>query len=91
MSMDDVMQTMRAFEEQLEMFNERLCQSISELQEHHDAVSPLWQDEMRKEYNVKWLPLEEAMESYRTIIGPAYVEVLLTKIRHLRGYLYGSY
>ena len=91
MSMDDVMLTTRAFEEQLELFNERLMQSMAELLEHHAVVSPLWQDEMRREYDVKWLPLEESMKRYESIIGPAYVEVLLTKLRHLRGYLHGSY
>lgn len=91
MSMDDVMLTMRAFEEQLELFNERLVQAMAELQEHHAIVSPLWEDEMRKEYDVKWLPLEEAMEHYKAVVGPAYVEVLIAKLRHLRGYLHGSY
>ena len=91
MSMDEVMLTMRAFEEQLELFNERLTQSMAQLQEHHSAVSPLWQDEMRREYDVKWLPLEDAIKRYETVVGPSYVEVLLTKLRHLRGYLYGSY
>jgi uncharacterized protein YukE len=91
MSMDEVMLTMRTFEEQLELFNERLMQSMAELQEHHAVVSPLWQDEMRREYDIKWLPLEEAMERYQTIIGPSYIEVLLIKMRHLREYLHGSY
>ena len=91
MSMDDVMLTMRAFEEQLELFNERLVQSMAEQQEHHATVSPLWQDEMRKKYDAKWLPLKEAMEHYKAVVGPADVEVLLTKLRHLRGYLHGSY
>ena len=91
MSMDEVMLTISEFEKQLELFNERLMQSMAELQQHHAVVSPLWQDEMRREYDVKWLPLEETMERYETLVGPSYVEVLLIKIRHLRGYLHGSY
>jgi uncharacterized protein YukE len=90
MNMDEVERTMRAFEGQLELFNERLRQSIAELQDHHAGVSPLWQDEMRRQYDVKWLPLEEAMEHYTAVIGPTYVEVLLEKLRHLLRYLHGS-
>ena len=91
MSMDDVMRDMDALERQLEAFNHRLCEGMSELKEHHAAVSPLWQDAMRREYDLKWVPLEEAMERYVEVIGPKYVDVLLVKLRHLRGYLYGAY
>ena len=37
------------------------------------------------------ISLEEAMLRYKAVIGPTYVDVLLTKLRHLRGYLHGSY
>ncbi len=91
MSMDEVERTMICFTEQLNKFNEILLQSISDLRDHHDAVSPLWQDEMRRKYDDKWLPLEESMDQYIDTVGPHYVEVLITKIQYLREYLHGSY
>ena len=90
MSMDDVMKTMDAFEQQLEQFNERLHKSMSVLKEHHEAALPLWQDNMQREYNTTWLPLEESIERYIGFVGPTYVDGLRTKLQHLRTYLYGT-
>lgn len=90
MSMDDVFNTMNAFEQELEGFNERLQESFEDLRKHHDIVSPFWDDEMRRNYDIQWLQLEEKMVQYVSVEGGNYVGELLEKIRNIRGYLYGN-
>jgi hypothetical protein len=87
--MDEVRDRMAQFEAELSGFQESLRSSIQDLHQHHDRVSPLWQDEMRRDYDARWLPLEEAMDEYIRRIGPEQVETMLTKLRHLEGFLRG--
>ena len=90
MGMDEIHQTMNVFHQELEMFNDRLKKSFDDLQKHHDHVNPLWQDAMRREYDVKWTNLEEKMKRYVTSDGVSYTEILVEKINAIRGYLYGN-
>lgn len=90
MSMDDVYQTMNVFEQELEGFNERLKASFDDLHKYHEMVDPMWDDEMRKEYDTKWLQLEEKMTQYVSVEGGSYVDVLIEKTNAIRGYLYGN-
>ena len=90
MSMDDVLIAMNAFTQELEQFNDSLQASFEQLQAHHDAVSPLWDDAMRKEYDVRWQPLKEKMDEYIHSAGGRYVEGLIEKLDNLKGYLYGG-
>jgi uncharacterized protein YukE len=88
--MDETFVEMQRFEQNLRVFNEKLQASLNELQEQHDQVSPHWQDEMRAEYDVIWLPFLETMNHYVASEGPAYVEFLKIKIHALRRYLRGG-
>ncbi len=90
MGMDDVYNTMNIFEKELEEFNNNLKTSFDDVQNHHQIVSPLWDDSMRKEYDSIWLSLEEKINQYISIEGGNYVEVLIEKIEAIKGYLYGN-
>jgi hypothetical protein len=89
MGMDEVRDRMRAFETELEAFQQTLRASMADVQKHSDAVSPLWQDAMRREYDTTWIPLQEAIEDYMRRIGPEQVETLLKKLRHIGAFLDG--
>lgn len=89
MSMDDVYERARALEGELQKFNDRLRGSFEEVMSAHGRVSPLWDDAMRREYDTKWKPLEEAMQEYVRRVGPKYVDVLSERLRHLQAFLFG--
>ena len=80
---------LKDFREQLIRFNMALRQSMQELQKSHDHVSPMWHDDMRKEYDAQWEPLHEMMHQYDRLDGPNYVEFLSIKIHKLENYLHG--
>lgn len=90
MSMDEVYERMAAVERELEEFNARLRASFLIVRESHDAVLPLWQDAMKREYDRTWEPLEETMRDYVERVGPLYVETLLERVRAAARYLHGS-
>jgi hypothetical protein len=90
MGMDEVHERMLAFEAELEQFQVTLKESIVDTRRHGEAVSALWQDEMRREFDGAWVPLEEAMDDYVRRVGPDQVETMLIKLRHLRSYLHGD-
>ena len=90
MSMDDVFSTMNAFQQELVEFNDRLNASFDDLAKHHDIVDPLWNDAMRKQYDAKWLQLDEQMTHYISMEGGGYVGILVEKIEAIREYLYGN-
>lgn len=90
MGMDDVFEAMCNFEKDLENFNENLKRSFIDLKNNHEAVLPLWDDTMKKDYDRKWIPLEEKIEEYLAKEGESYVEILIEKIEAIKGYLYGT-
>ena len=90
MSMNEQFEQMQIFERSLRGFNEQLKMSLLELQAQHDAVSPHWQDDMRKHYDSVWVPFQTTMKHYVASEGPGYVEFLNIKIHTLRRYLYGG-
>ena len=89
MSMDEQYAQMQRFTHALEEFNQRLAHSMQELEEQHNTVAPLWQDEMRKSYDTDWLPLHTLMTQYTRIEGIRYVDFLTYKMRLLERYLRG--
>ena len=89
-SMDEVNIKMQRFELALEKFKGTVTQSTKELVNTHDAVRPLWDDTMYKEYKVHWDPLSEFISLYRDRILPEDIEHLQAQLRHLRRYLNGS-
>ena len=88
--MDDVFSTMNIFEQELEGFNERLKASFNDSKKYHELVDPIWDDNMRREYDSTWLQLEESMNQYLSADGEGYVQVLIEKLNAIRGYLYGN-
>ncbi len=90
MSMDDQYREMVSFTKALVAFNERMKASMRDLEARHDAVSPHWQDEMRKTYDQHWEPLDEMMKNYLRNEGPRYVEFLHIKMHVLERYLRGG-
>ena len=90
MSMDEVFESMKIFEKELDSFNNRLKESFEDLSRNHDRVAPLWQDSMRKEYDARWNSLEEHMKEYVAVDGSTYIEILNQKLAAIRGYLYGN-
>ena len=49
----------------------------------------MWDDAMRREYDHRWIPLDEEMKKYSNKIGPQYMEFLIKRLSHLTSYLYG--
>lgn len=88
--MDEVYQTLLIFEKELQEFNLNLRQSFYDLRDYHEAVLPLWDDSMKREYDSKWIPLEEKISEYLTKEGESYIDDLLEKINAIKGYLYGD-
>jgi len=89
MGMDEVKARLQHFQTELQKFQDALQASIADTRRHHEIVSPMWQDAMRREYDAKWTPLEDAMEEYIRHVGPSQVETMLTKRRHAGRYLNG--
>lgn len=90
MSMDEQYQGMVDFRAALISFNERLKASTRDLEEHHDIISPLWQDEMRRHYDRYWDPFRQQMLHYAKVEGPGYVEFLTLKMYSTERYLRGG-
>jgi uncharacterized protein YukE len=89
MSMDDQYQQMQIFARTLSDFNEHLGASVNDLQRNHDNVSPLWRDQMRREYDAVWGPFEEKMKHYLEREAPNYEDFLDIKLKALKRYLEG--
>jgi uncharacterized protein YukE len=87
MSMNDTFREMRNFHAELGRFNSQLQGSMNDLQANHDLVSPLWQDDMRKDYDSQWREFDEMMKNYLNREGPAYVQFLDQKLQALSRYL----
>jgi hypothetical protein len=87
MSMNDTFREMQNFHRELVRFNENLRASMNDLQKNHDQVSPLWQDDMRKEYDAQWREFDEIMKNYLKREAPAYSQFLSKKLQDLSRYL----
>ncbi len=87
MSMNDTFREMKNFHDELRRFNENLKSSMTDLQKNHDQVSPLWQDDMRKDYDSQWREFDEMMKNYLQREGPDYVQFLDRRLKALAGYL----
>jgi hypothetical protein len=90
MSMDDIHDRAQALERGLEQFIARLKTSFLDVERSHQAVTPLWDDSMSRDYQRSWQPLEESMKDFIQRVSPQYVDTLLERLRHLKAYLYGS-
>ncbi|MBZ0297956.1 MAG: hypothetical protein K8L99_35715 [Anaerolineae bacterium] len=89
MSMNEQYEQLQRFARELDNFNRSLAASMRELEEQHDIVSPLWQDDMRQSYDREWIPLKETMDRYVQVDSARYMDFLKSKIRMLERYLHG--
>lgn len=89
MSMDEQYREMVNFRVALIAFNEKLKASIVEMESHHDKVSGLWQDSMRRHYDAQWDPFRQTMKHYVKSEAPGYVEFLSIKMHKTERYLHG--
>ncbi len=89
MSMDDVYTRAQELARGLEQFNDHLRATMAEVDRSHAHVSPMWDDAMRREYDLKWVPLEEEMKKYNQQVGPQYMDFLIQRLTHLNAYLHG--
>jgi len=87
--MNEQLDELKRFRQQLIRFDMALRRSMNELQKSHDRVAPLWRDDMRKDYDRQWTPLLEMLQHYDKHDGPRYVEFLSIKIFALERYLSG--
>jgi hypothetical protein len=87
--MDEVYHTLQQFHRNLETFNDNLRLAIDDLNKHHEKVNPHWHDDMRNEYDAKWLPLEEKIKQYVTADGINYTDILIHKVSIIQKYLHG--
>lgn len=85
--LDETYYSMLNFRQLLIQFNDSLRTSVQDLQNQHERVSPLWQDQWRRDYDMIWLPFEETMNRYLNALGPDYVEFLNRKQEAMRRYL----
>ena len=89
MSMDEQHRELNNFTASLGEFNQQLASSLRDLTERHEAVSPMWQDEMRRGYDAEWIPLNEMLQRYVGVEAGRYMSFLEEKIQAVRRYLYG--
>lgn len=91
MSMDELYKQMLMFARSLETFNTQLQTSWKDLQQKHDALTLLWQnDEFHKAYNAQWEPFRASLERYLRHDAPQYMRFLNEKIKHLGQFLRGG-
>ncbi len=89
-NMNDQYEMGMRFTKMLMDFNLSLRASMMELEKAHEAVSPLWQDDMRKYYDQIWGPFRQTMMHYDKVEGPSYVEFLHIKMHATGRYLQGG-
>jgi hypothetical protein len=90
MSMDDIHIAAQNLAAGLEKYNEGLRASFKEVDDAHNRVKPLWDDEMGRDYESSWRPLVETMERYNQVVGPQYIDDIMNRLNHLRNYLHGQ-
>lgn len=87
MSMDETYMELQRFASQLKQFNDSLTMSVKALTQKHEAISDLWRDSFRKNYDQQWSEFSRQMERYRSADADLYEEFLKMKIQQLGGYL----
>lgn len=88
--MDDIFTAAQNLAAGLEKYNEGLLSSFKEVEDAHNRVKPMWDDEMGREYENSWRPLAESMERYNQVVGPRYHDDLMHRLQHLKNYLHGQ-
>jgi hypothetical protein len=89
MSMDDQFRELELFERELDRFNQNLAGYWQDVEAKFDDVSPLWQDEYRREHDLVWDSLQTEMKRYLNQQSPRYMEFLHSKLQALSRYLRG--
>lgn len=89
MSMNDVDRELRRFLSDLKKFNSSLNGALKELETEHSAVTGLWKDSFRKQYDRLYTGWREPLKKYIEDAGPKFEGFLTTKIAVLQRYLNG--
>jgi hypothetical protein len=89
-SMDEVSERMREFERALGDFHGLMQASLADLRRSHDELDPLWQDQARRDYDVRFLPLAEHMDRFVHRDCPRYREFISNRAAWLDRYLRGD-
>ena len=87
MSLDEVMDSLRTFERQLDGLTSTMQSSVKTLEQEHERISGLWHDSFSAEYQQRWETFDRHMRDYLTRDAPKYKSFLALKIRQLSSYL----
>jgi hypothetical protein len=88
-SLDDTLERLVTFRQDLISFRERMGDSLADLSQRHDSLDGLWNDSYRHEYDRAWTPLRQTLETFHLREGPDYEAFLNDKIALLENYLHG--
>ena len=87
--MDDQLAALQRFRGSLQQFNESLHSSLKELSANHNAVTPIWRDSFRREYDRRWSSFSDPVDRYNQGQGERYERFVNEKIVALNRYLHG--
>lgn len=88
-SLDDVYERMQFFRTALLEFDASLSDSVAEMDDHHDRLGGLWQDQSGQRYHQLYEPLAETMKTYLQGDAPRFEAFIEGKLLLLDRYLSG--
>lgn len=89
-TLDDVYEQMRAFEQALLAFNEALRVSAADLRKSDEEIAAIWRDEAAARYRQIYAPLTESLDRYIGADAPRFEHFLQAKVRQLGVFLHGE-
>ena len=90
MSMNEVYNHMGGFCKELQGFNEQLRRGYQQVKQHHEQVNPLWQDDMRRDYDRKYNDLDAKLGVYIGRTGEEYQKEMNRRLDRVGRYLHGN-
>lgn len=90
MNLDETWEALQSFQLELRAFNDRLRSDRAELQLRHDEIDPLWQDKLRRDYDLAIQELDAQVKAYTGARSQRLEEFMEIKIAQLRSYLHGD-
>lgn len=90
MSLDETHEALSAFRLELERFNDLLRVSQAELRERHEEIDALWQDNLRRNYDIAIGELERNVSDYDSCRSEMFEEFIQRKLNQLQRYLHGD-
>ena len=89
MSMDQVLPAVNDFRKVLSDFNNRFKETLRDLEEADARAAPHWSDVGKEEYDGRWHPLKNTVETYLRVEAPAYEHFLDEQYHLIRQFIYG--